>query len=196
MKTYQKAIDYILKFKSIFDEINPKIPKKLVDALGEYYVLRELERYQFGGTEHKSGQQACDIFVGEFQKRIEVKTSLLKNEDLYDKKIEFWGWTIKKKRGLVKQDTQKERKFDLLVGVALDEAWKVPKFYIFTFEEASTKNETVNLPWLGSVEKKIHVFQNSNDLQIAKNYPYLTEQEIRINENQSEFINRWDKIRI
>ena len=100
---YTKAIKTIINFKRAFDKINPKIPRKLVGEIGEYCVLQELKKQGFE-TEHKGGHGGYDIYLKDIDKRIEVRTSLWKNEGVYpDKTIRFWGWKVenrnqKKKR--------------------------------------------------------------------------------------------------
>lgn len=43
MKNYKKAIKTIIKFKKAFDDIDPKVPRKLVGEIGEFYALQKLE---------------------------------------------------------------------------------------------------------------------------------------------------------
>jgi len=94
MTDYSKAIKSIISFKKTFDNIDQKIPKKLLGELGEFYVLQKLEKLGFQ-SEHRGGQGGYDIYLKEVDKKIEVRTSLLKNEGVYpDKTILFWGWRI------------------------------------------------------------------------------------------------------
>lgn len=74
-QNYTEAIKAILNFKKIFDNIDPKTPKKLV---GEFYVLKEFKRLSLQ-PERKGGAGGYDIHLKKLNKRIEVKTSLLKN---------------------------------------------------------------------------------------------------------------------
>ena len=130
MNTYKRAIEEIVRFKEAFDSIEPKIPRKLVGELGEFYVLGKLEELGFKKLKHKGGQAGFDVYIEDNGKRIEVRTSLLKNEGLYPEDVRFFGWRVKNR------NQKKEGKFDIMIGVALDETFKKPKFYIFTHEEA------------------------------------------------------------
>jgi hypothetical protein len=190
---YDRAIDTIISFKSQFEilDIEPKkkekVPKKLVSELGEFYVIRQLMQ-RFNDVEPKGGQAPYDIRVGD--KRIEVKTSLLKNDGLYDKQIQFWGWTVQR-AGL-----KDKNKFDYLIGVALNQTWNKPAFYIFTFEEAFTKNPDIKIKRYPSIRKKIHIFQNERDLSIAKKASPLevTDLECNIISNPFDYADQWNKI--
>lgn len=192
---YDSVIGLITSFKENIErlEIEPekmeKIPKKLVGDLGEFYVLKELCA-RFDEVKPKGGQGSFDICVGQYKKRIEVKTSTLKNDGLYDKKMKLWGWTVSR------VNQKKEQKFDFLIGVALDDKWKTPVFYVFDYYEAYLKNSNVTLKHFSSIQKKIHIFQNENDLKTAQSLSssQITDQEVYINLHNSEFIERWDKI--
>jgi hypothetical protein len=189
MKTYKKAIEEILRFKEAFDSIDPKIPTRLVGELGEFYVLDRLEESGFKKLRHKGGQAGFDVYIEDNGKRIEVRTSLLKNEGLYPEIVQFFGWRVKNR------NQKKEGKFDIMIGVALDETFKEPKFYIFTHEEAFSVQD-VEIGRFKNVQKKIHLFESEEAYKEAiKSKPELvTKYEIYINEHQSEFLNRWDKI--
>jgi hypothetical protein len=191
---YQKAIDLILSFKRDFEKLDiesgrkVKVPKKLVSELGEIYVINELLEH-FNNVEPRGGQGKYDIKVGEI--RVEVKTSLLKNDGLYDKQLQFWGWTVKR------ANQKDNRKFDILVGVTLNKDWKVEGFYIFNFDEAYTQNCDVTITRYPSIMKKIHIFQNERDFSSAQQISpnEVTELEERIILNKKDFLNRWDKIK-
>jgi hypothetical protein len=190
---YQRAIDCILSFKRNFQslDIQPekkeKVPKKLVSELGELYVIRELLDH-FENVVPHGGQGKYDIKVGD--RRIEVKTSLLKNDGLYDKHLQFWGWTVKR---VNQKDT---KKFDYLVGVPLDENWGVKDFYIFTYDEAYSQNPDVIISRYPSIQKKIHIFQNEQDRMNAKEASpnEVTDLEKDIIQNADKYRNRWNKI--
>ncbi|MDO8873593.1 MAG: hypothetical protein Q7V05_12830 [Methanoregula sp.] len=197
---YDGAINSIISFKKSFEALDieakkkEKVPKKLVSELGEFYVLRELNRQQFKGVEPKGGQGKFDIKIG--KNRIEVKTSLPKNDGLYDKKIEFYGWTVKRTN---KSDDQNkdEQKFNFLIGVALDHSWENPDFYVFTFEEAYSNNSDVKIARYPSIRKKLHLFLNEDDFNMAKKIcPYeITDQEYYFNHTKSVFLDAWDKLK-
>jgi len=70
---YAKAIKAILIFKRCFDDIDPKIPRKLlVGTIGEFYVLQILEKLDFL-LEHKGGQGGYDIYLKEIKKRLKLE---------------------------------------------------------------------------------------------------------------------------
>lgn len=186
---YQKAIKCIVNFKKNIEKFDPKIPNKLVGEIGEFYVLCELEKRGFS-VEHRGGQAGFDILIENLDKKIEVRTSLLKNEGLYPENIKFYGWRVKNR------NQKKEEKFDMMIGVALDGTFTKPKFYIFTYKEAFLVDD-VNIGRFKNVQKKIHLFENQIAYKKAvKSKPALvTKFERYINEHQSEFLDKWNKIR-
>jgi len=176
---YDSVINLIISFKEDVErlDIDPdkkkKIPKKLVADLGEFYILRELCN-RFKEVLPKGGQGSYDIRVGEHKKRIEVKTSTLKNDGLYDKQMKFWGWTVSR------ENQKREHKFDILIGVALDDTWKKPEYYVFNYDDACVKNSNVKLKRFKNIQKKIHIFQDVKDLELAKSISpiEISEQEV------------------
>jgi len=189
MNNYKRAIDEIVKFKENFESIDPKIPRKLVGELGEFYVLDKLYELGFTELKHKGGQAGFDIYIEDNGKKIEVRTSLLKNEGLYPEDVLFFGWRVKNR------NQKKEGKFDIMIGVALDETFKKPKFYIFTHDEAFSVQD-VDIGRFKNVQKKIHLFESETAYKEAiRSKPKLvTKYERHINEHQSDFLNGWEKI--
>lgn len=195
-KTESKfVIETIIRFKKDIDKIAPRIANKLIGELGEYYVLFELARQGITG-EHIGNHGGYDILANEKMK-IEVRTSLLKDEGVYVNKVKGisagdvknYGWRVKNRT------KNNRKKFDVLVGVALDDKFTKPKYYIFTHEEAF-KVDDVTIPRFNSVQKKIHLFENLNSLKRAKkaNPEFITKYEEYINRNSNKFINKWNKI--
>lgn len=187
---YKKAIKTIIDFKNVFDKINPKIPRKLLGEVGEFYALRELDKLGFG-IEHKGGQSGYDIYLKEIDKKIEVRTSLLKNERVYpDETVRFWGWRVENR------DQRRGRRFDYLIGVALNDNFSKPKFYIFNYKEAFLVGD-VNIGRFGNVKKKIHLFENKQAYKkaIISKPKLITFYEREINRHPARFLNRWDKIK-
>ncbi len=187
---YKKAIEEIIRFKEAFDSIEPnsKIPRKLVGEVGEFYVLNKLKKLGLK-LSHKGGQAGYDILIENNGKKVEVRTSLLKNERLYPEGIKFFGWRVKNR------NQKKDKKFDIMIGVALDDTFKKPNFYIFTYQEASLVKD-VDIGRFKNVQKKIHLFKTEKVYREAlKVKPELvTNYERYINEHQSEFLNKWEKI--
>lgn len=186
---YKKAIKTIIDFKKVFDKINPKIPRKLLGEIGEFYVLSKLNKLGFG-IEHKGGKSRYDIYISEIDKKIEVRTSLLKNEGVYpDSTVRFWGWKVENinQRG--------DRRFDYLIGVALNDDFSKPRFYIFNYKEAFSVGD-VNIGRFGNIKKKIHLFENKQSYKKAiKLKPKLiSSYERKINRYPARFLNKWDKI--
>lgn len=189
-KTYTKAIQEIIHFKKSFDKIDPKIPKKLVGEIGEFYALQKLEKLGLR-PEHKGGQGGYDIYLQEINKRIEVRTSLWKNEGVYpDKTIRFWGWRVENR------NQKKDKKFDYLIGVGLNDDFSKPRFYIFTYKEAFSVGDTT-IGRFNNIKKKIHLFENKKAYHKAlKLKPKLvTPFERQINRLPSHFLNKWGKIK-
>ena len=187
---YTKAINAILKFKRTFDKIDPKIPRKLVAEVGEFYALQKLEKIGLQ-PEHKGGQGGYDIYLRKNNKRTEVRTSLWKNEGVYpDQSIQFWGWRVENR------NQKKSEKFDYLIGVGLDEDFAKPKFYVFTYKEAFSVGDTL-IGRFKNIKKKIHLFETKNAFQKAlKLRPKLiTAFERKINLKPSQFLGKWNKIK-
>lgn len=189
MNTYRSAIKEIIKFKRIFDKIDPKIPRKLVGEIGEFYALRELCKRGFKKIRHKGGQSGYDIYLEDNGKRIEVRTSLLKSEGVFPKNIQFFGWRVKNR------NQKKKAKFDVMIGLALDNTFKYPKFYIFTYKEAFSVGD-VKIGRFNNVQKKIYLFKDKRAYKEAiRLKPNLvTKYERYINKHPDRFRNKWSKI--
>jgi len=186
-----KLIKEILHFKQSVDKIDySKLPNKLMGDLGEMYVIDKLFRLGYKNIEPKGGHSRYDIYLHDTDKRIEVRTSLLKNENVYPKGIDFYGWAVER-------TTQKiDDKFDILIGIALPQSFNRPKYYIFTREETK-KLGTVTGGRFSNVSKKIHLFKNENNLKqaIETKPKQVTSYERYINRNPDKFLNRWDKLK-
>lgn len=185
---YQNIINAFLCFKKSLDKIAPRIPRKMACDLGEFYVLQAMEKMGYDFT-HKSGQAGHDILLNDPVKRIEVRTSLLKNEGIYPKGINFYGWRVKDR------EAHKEDKFDILICVALDDTFKKPRFYIFTKKEAFSVGD-VHIGRFPRIQKKINLFENIEAYKKAiKVKPELvTKFERYFNLNSRLFLNKWDKL--
>jgi len=190
IKNYKKAIKTIIEFRKAFSDIDPKVPKKLVGEIGEFYALQQFERLGLK-PEHKGGHGGYDIYLHKIEKRIEVRTSLLKNEGVFPNGINFYGWRVENR------NQKKSEKFDYLICIALDDNFVKPRFYIFTYQEAF-KVGNVNIGRFGNVKKKIQLFENKqtyrNALKSKQSY-LITEYEQYINRNPSYFQNKWKKIK-
>lgn len=196
LESVEKGINCIIKFADEINKIDPgkelKIVGKLIGPLGEMYANRELLKRSYT-VEPKGGQSGCDLIVDP-NVRIEIKTSLLKNENIY-KKSQFFGWTVK----TVNQ--KKGKKFDIMICTALDGALK-PKFFIFTYDEAflvgdvNFPEENHNWRYRSTIQKKIHLFENEKSyLEAFKEKPWLiTPYEQFINIHPKRFLNKWEKI--
>lgn len=187
---YSGAINAILKFKRTFDKIDPKIPRKLVGEIGEFYVLRKLEKMGLQ-PKHKGGQGGYDIYLKKIDKRIEVRTSLWKNEGVYpDKTIRFWGWRVENR------NQKKSEKFDYLIGVGLNDDFTRSRFHIFTYKEAFSVGDTI-IGRFNNIKKKIHLFENKTSYKKALRLrpKLITTFERKINMNPSQFLDKWNKIK-
>ena len=187
---YNKLIKEIINFKKAVDEIgSTRLPHKLIGELGEFYVINKLQSLGYKNIEHKGGHSRYDILLKDQDVKIEVRTSLLKNEGLYPKDIDFFGWRVKTK------NQKKDHKFDILIGIALPGSFKVPKFYLFTHKETE-KLDIVTGGRFSNIATKIHLFKNQEILKKAiKAKPkHVTRFERYINRNPEKFLNQWSKI--
>lgn len=186
---YKDIINAFLCFKKSLDSIVPRIPRKMAGDLGEFYVLLAMEKEGYDFT-HKSGQAGYDILLNDPAKRIEVRTSLLKNEGIYPKGINFYGWRVKDR------EARKEDKFDILICVALDSTFKKPKFYIFTKKEAFSAGN-VHIGRFPRIQKKINLFENLRAYKkaIEARPKLVTDLERSFNLNSNLFLNKWRKLK-
>ena len=193
MATYKQVIKELIRFKKTFDILAPKISRKLLGETGEFYVLHELTKrgYRSEDIEHKGGQSGYDIYLKSKDRRIEVKTSFLKEERIYsrDSTTRYYGWTIKKR------NRRRKPCFDILIGIAMDDKFKKPKFYVFTYKEAF-KVDDVRIGRFANVQKKIHLFENRKTYNLAlnSNPKLVTRYERYVNKNRLQFFNKWSKI--
>ena len=132
----------------------------------------------------RGGQAGFDIELEDSGKRIEVRSSLLKNEGIYPKDVMFYGWRIK--------DEGKEVKYDYLVCVAFDEELANPRFYIFTKDEALQAGD-VDIPRFKKVQKKLHLFRSIEEMEkaVRERPKYVTKWERKVNLNRSRYEDRW-----
>lgn len=184
----KKAIKAIINFKKEFERTGMVLPRRdLVGEVGELYALEALQKEGLHPN-RKGGQGRYDIELN--NKKIEVRTSLLKNEGVYpDKTIRFWGWRVENR------NQNRRHKFDFLVGVALANDLSKPKFYVFSYKEAFSVDD-VYIGRFSNVKKKIHLFENKRAYRKAmKQKPALiTQFERRLNSNPARFRNKWGKI--
>ncbi len=192
-KNYTKAIKVIVNLKKIFDRLELKTPKGLVGEIGELYVLEKLQGKRFK-VEHKGGQGGYDILIKgstkKSDKKVEVKTSRLVQAISYPKGIWLYGWAT------IRRNQRKEKKFDYLVCVALDDGFCNPRFYIFTRGEA-IDHDDVEDRGFSNVKKAIHLFKSKKMYNKAvKGNPKLAKATGgKINCYPEKFLNQWDKIK-
>jgi len=182
---YYKAYKAIIELKKAFACVGERVPPFLVGLCGELLVKMELAGKGVS-FKSKGGQGGFDIML-ENGKKVEVRSSLLKNEGLYPEDVKFHGWRIKQKG--------KELSFDYLVCVAFDDDLANPKIYLFTKEEV-LKAEDVEIPRFKSAQKKLHLFRSLQEMEKAvKHNPRIVSKwEIEVNKNKHkyEFEKRWE----
>jgi hypothetical protein len=195
MNKYRQAIAEIARSQDTLRAVDCDIAKRLlakvVGDVGELHVLAELAERGLGSSSRRGPMAPFDICLDTDGLRIEVKTSLLKNEALYSEDIRFYGWTVTSR-------TQKGGcKFDILVGVALHEPPRTAEFYIFTQQELLRLKE-VRIPRFTSVKKKIHLFESEEAYKCARSQKrdFVCDYEGHINLHRNEFLSRWDKLRM
>ena len=86
-------------------------------------------------------------------------------------------------------------KYDILIGIAIDDLWIKPEYYIFTYEEAHSVDD-IHISRYKRVQKKIHLFENKTSYinALSARPKLVTTYEKYINEHKEEFHNRWDKL--
>jgi hypothetical protein len=188
---FSRHIAAIVDFKKKFNfgcAEDERVPRKLVGNLGEYYVADALLKNGFE-VEMKSGQSGYSLLVAK-KIRIEVKTSFFKDEGKYQDGIKCFGWRIQTK------DQKNADKFDFLVGIALDDAFEKPEFYVFSKAETANLQE-VKLKRFTNILKKIDVFASAVEMEkvLLTDREAVSEYEAYINRHKEFFLNRWDKIR-
>jgi hypothetical protein len=179
---YTDAYNAIKRLYESLIASGEKFPPFLVGLCGELLVKSKLSENNIPYTS-KGGQAGFDIVL-EDGRRIEVRSSLLKNEGIYSKDVMFYGWRIK--------DRGKEEKYDFLICVAIDEGLTNPKFYIFTKDEAMKAGD-VNIPRFRKVQKKLHLFRTLEEMNkaIEERPNFVTEWEREVNKNQDKYKERW-----
>ena len=183
-----------------------------IGKLGRLYVKNEL--YKRGNNIEQKGYFIYAKHTVKNNKNIDcvvkVSTSLFKSEgmhkidketydkistplfkrsrSLYPNEVPYYGWTVK-------CENAKSKKFDYFVGVALDDDFTNPQFYIFTKEDISKIKDSC-IPRFKNVQKKIQLYENNQSYEVIKNkYPEsLTELDKELNENKSKFLERWNVI--
>ncbi|MGQ9469805.1 MAG: hypothetical protein ACUVTD_08330 [Nitrososphaerales archaeon] len=181
---YREAYQTIRELVESLRNLNGKLPTFLVGFSGELLVKSKLMEDNIPFTS-KGGQAGFDIVLKASGKKIEVRSSLLKNEGIYPEDVMFHEWRIK--------DRDKEEKYDYLVCVAFNEGLTNPRFYIFTKEEAMKAGD-VDIPRFRKVQKKLHLFRSLEEMEKAiKERPdYVTEWERQVNQSRSKYENRWE----
>ena len=180
---YIEAYNALRKLYESLNSIGERFSPFLIGLCGELLVKSKLIENNIRFTS-RGGQAGFDIELQSGNK-IEVRSSLLKNEGIYPKDIMFYGWRIK--------DRGREGKYDYLVCVALDGGLTDPRFYIFTRDEA-VKAGDVKIPRFGEVQKKLHLFRSIEEMEkaIEEKPDYVTEWEREVNRNREKYENRWE----
>lgn len=185
------AIKESIRFRKRFKDLGNEygfVSKRILGDVGELYVIQKLKELGYN-FEPRGGHCGCDILLTDQNKKIEVRTSLLKNDGLYPRGILFYGWRILSEGG-------RRDKFDYLICVAMDDHYKAPKFYVFTSQEAMSV-ENVRIPRYTRIRKKINIFPSLRVLRLAvKAEPSLvTKKERYFNLNKRKYLNKWSKLK-
>lgn len=189
---YSRLIREIIEFKAGVDKIDStNLPRKLIGELGELYVCERLCGMGFKNIVPKGGHAPYDILLKDEDVRIEVRTSLLKNEGLYPDGIDFFGWRVKTK------NQKEDQRFDVLVGIALPESFKEPEFYVFSYGETEKLADMPHSWRYPNIRTKIHLFRDTRAFKRAvRAKPQLvTRFERYINKHPEGFKDRWDKLK-
>jgi hypothetical protein len=190
---YRQAIGEMARsqdaLRAVDHEIAKRLLAKVVGDVGELHVMAELAERGLGSPMRRGPMAGFDILLNSDGPRVEVRTSLLKNEGLFSGDIHFYGWTVTSR--MRKGDC----KFDVLIGVALHEPLRTAEFYIFTRREALSLQET-RIPRFPSIERKINLFESEEAYERARSQKprLVSEYEGYINLHRNEFLGRWDKL--
>jgi hypothetical protein len=177
---YLRASREVMKLARKVKEVKSKVPTSLVGLAGEFLVMHKLSQkgLEFGS---RGAQAGYDIRLKNGMK-LEVRTSQLKNEGLFTKPIELWGWRLK--------DVGRELSFDFLICVALDDhRVEDSKCYLFTREEVDGAPK-VEVPRFNRLEKKLWIFPSLQTMKYAqRDRPkYVPQWEKKINRNKNRYL--------
>lgn len=185
-KQTKEALDKIVDLKGKLNELNIRFSKSPLGDTGELYVWLELEKNGFKPT-LKGGSSKVDITLAN-GKGIEVRSSLLKNEGIFKKGINFYGWRV--------QTATSTINFDYLICVAVDDDYSNPRFYLFTKQECERLRWIEKYPRFTSIKRKILLFENWNSyLKGRKQRPEIFSRiEYHLNKNPEKYQDKWDII--
>jgi len=170
------------------EHVKGRFPTFLVGLIGEYLAMAKLAGN--GVKFYPKGGQACYDLQLEQGTKIEVRTSLLKNEGVFfgKRRIFNYGWRLK--------DRGKDVEFDYVICIALDRGnLEDSKFYILTKSEVQNA-PSIEIGRFKKVEKRLWIYPSLETMNEAKEDKpqYVPKWEENINTNKDEYLldNRWD----
>jgi hypothetical protein len=184
----QKTINYLriaqktVQLGNEIEQAKGRFPTFLVGTAGEYLVMSWLKEKKVK-FKPKGGQAGYDLEL-QGGARIEVRTSLLKDEGLFSKeeRIRNYGWRLK--------DKGKEMKFDYVFCVALDKKkLDNSRCYVLTKDEAE-KAPSLEFKRFKKVEKRLWIYVDLATMKKAKidKPEYVPKWEEEINRNKDNYL--------
>src|SRR3989344_2946083 len=178
-------LDFNKKMKSINNGINP-VRKALMGYYGEIIVANESEKKGFYCGKKGKGY---DLSVN--GKKIEVRTSEIKIERGFSKKIKAWGWKLQS----MKKEEPETINYDFIILVKLGDNWKDYELFMLSKQEAEEVIIT-KPPFYQTVARIIYLFKNPLKEAIeADSYRMITSKCREFNKNPKKFIIDWNKLK-
>jgi len=184
---YARIARKAVQLGNCIKQVKGRFPTFLTGLTGEYLVMAWLMKK--GLKFHPKGGQAGYDLELQGGIKIEVRTSLLKDEGIFskEKKILNYGWRLKEKG--------RDVKFDYVICVALDERnVENSKCYVLTKSEVE-KAPSIEVGRFKKVEKRLWIYRDLQTMNEAKRdkpkYVPKWEENININKDKYLLENRW-----
>ena len=156
----QSKIEIMLEFHKKMREAHMKTHKgdyptrgDVMGYFGELVVRNELKKREIPYTA-KGGQGGYDILAN--GKKLEVRTSQLKQERCFPKHIKAWGWKLQA-RDVRKDKKPVPLKYDLISLVKLNDDWDQYDIFLFSKEEVEKMDE-IHYGGYQTVARGIYLF--------------------------------------
>lgn len=156
--------------------------KAIMGYYGERVAAKEFEKKRFK-VERKGGLSGYDLIVN--GKKIEVRSSEIKKERAFPKKISAWGWKL---QTMNKNGKPKLIKYDFVVLVKLQETWEKYQLFMLSKKEVMEVSRT-KFKGYQTVARVIYLFKNSlKEAKKCDKYKMITKKCEEFNLNPKKFL--------